>query len=102
MVLIDSWVTILHSDANIAVFILQEIIPAHFSSGDAEREIDRLSQYFGQAARVLSGDPRADAPHSVIAAWGDVTLTPLDESTMGALRRPSEIWAMWGAFGFAL
>jgi hypothetical protein len=65
----DSWVTILHSDANIAVFILQEIVPAYFSPGDAEREIDRLSQHFGQGARVLSGDPRPDAPHSVIAAW---------------------------------
>jgi hypothetical protein len=87
----DSWVTILHSDANIAVFILQDVIPAYFSPSDAEREIDRLSQYFGQAARVLTGDPRADAPHSVIAAWGDVTLTPLDESTMEALRRGETI-----------
>ena len=42
----DSWVTILHSDANIAVFILQDIIPAYFSPGDAEREIQRLSQSF--------------------------------------------------------
>ena len=89
----NSWVTILHSDANIAVFILQEVIPAYFSPGDAEREIDRLSQYFGQAARVLTGDPRADAPHSVIAAWGDVTLTPLDKSTMEALRRGETITA---------
>ena len=89
----DSWVTILHSDANIAVFILQEVIPAYFSPGDAETEIDRLSQHFGQAARVLNGDPRPDAPHSVIAAWGDVTLTPLDESTMGALRRGETITA---------
>ena len=89
----DSWVTILHSDANILVFILQEIVPAYFSPGDAETEIDRLSQHFGQAARVLNGDPRPDAPHSVIAAWGDVTLTPLDESIMGALRRGETITA---------
>ena len=89
----DSWVTILHSDANILVFILQEIVPAYFSPGDAETEIDRLSQHFGQAARVLNGDPRPDAPHSVIAAWGDVTLTPLDESIMGALRRGEIITA---------
>ena len=89
----DSWTTILHSDANIAVFILQDVIPAYFSPGDAEREIDRLSQYFGQAARVLTGDSRADAPHSVIAAWGDVTLTPLDEPTMEVLRRGETITA---------
>ena len=83
----DLWVTILHSDANTAVFILQDIIPAYFSPGDVDREIQRLSQRFGQAARVLNGDARADAPHSVIAAWGDVTLTPLDESTVDELRR---------------
>jgi hypothetical protein len=87
----DSWVTILHSDTNIAAFILQDIMPAYFSPGNAEREIDRLSQYFGQRARVLTGDPRSDAPHSVIATWGDVTLTPLDEPTMEALRRGETI-----------
>jgi len=89
----DSWVTILHSDANTAVFILQDVIPAYFSPADVEREIQRLSQNFGQAARVLNGDARADAPHSVIAAWGDVTLTPLDESTMDELRRGETITA---------
>jgi uncharacterized protein/mevalonate kinase len=89
----DSWVTILHSDANTAVFILQDVIPAYFSRGDTEREIQRLSQHFGQAARVFTGDPRADAPHSEIAAWGDVTLTALDESTMDALRRGETITA---------
>ena len=47
----DSWVTILHSDANTAVFILQDVIPAFFSPGEVEREIQRLSQHFGQAAR---------------------------------------------------
>src|SRR5271157_710280 len=89
----DSFVTILHSNANTAVFILQDVIPAHFSPGDADREIQRLSQHFGQAARVLTGDPRADAPHSVIAAWGDVALTPLDESTLDDLRRGETITA---------
>jgi hypothetical protein len=89
----DSYGTILHSDANIAVFILQDVVPAHFAPGDAEREIQRLSQHFGQSARVLTGDPRPDAPHSVIAAWGDVTLTPLDESTIDELRRGETITA---------
>ena len=89
----DSWVTILHSDANTAVFILQDVIPAYFATDDVEREIQRLSQRFGQAARVLTGDPRPDAPHSIIASWGDVTLTPLDKSTMEALRRGESIAA---------
>ena len=83
----NSWVTILHSDANTAVFILQDIIPAYFAPGDSDREIQRLSQYFGQAARIYNSEPRADAPHSVIATWGDVTLTPLDRPTLDALSR---------------
>ena len=89
----DSWVTILHSEANTAVFILQDVLPAYFAPDDVEREIQRLSQHFGQAARVVTGDSRADAPHSVIAAWGDVTLTPLDESTLDKLRRGETITA---------
>jgi hypothetical protein len=87
----DSWVTILHSDANTAVFILQEIIPAYFAPGDADREIQRLSQNFGQAARIYNGDGRPDAPHSIIATWGDVTLTPLDQQTLEALSRGETI-----------
>lgn len=89
----DSWVTILHSDANAAVFINQKVIPAYFMPGDVDREIQRLSAGFGQAARILTGDPRPDAPRSVLAVWGDVTLTPLDEQTMGALRRGETITA---------
>jgi hypothetical protein len=87
----DSSVLILHSDANTAVFILQDIIPAYFAPGDADREIQRLSQKFGQAARIYNSDPRPDAPHSVIATWGDVTLTPLDQPTLGALSRGETI-----------
>ena len=83
----NSWVTILHSEANTAVFILQDIIPAYFASGDADREIQRLSQYFGQAARIYNSEPRPNASHSVIATWGDVTLTPLDQPSLDALSR---------------
>jgi hypothetical protein len=89
----ESGVRILHSDTDTAVFISQDVIPAYFAPGDVEREIQRLSQHFGQPARVLTGDPRPDAPHSMIATWGDVALTPLDDSTMEALRRGESIAA---------
>src|ERR1700677_3974442 len=89
----DTWMTILHSDANTAVFILQDVIPAYFAPGDADREIQRLSQYFGQSARVYNSDARADAPRSVIATWGDVTLTPLDQPTLDALTRGETVTA---------
>ena len=89
----DSWMTILHSDANRLVFVLQDVIPAYFGTGDADREIQRLSQDFRQSARIYNGPPRPDAPHSVIATWGDVTLTPLDQPTMDALGRGDTITA---------
>jgi hypothetical protein len=89
----DSWETILHSDANLAVFILQDVIPAYFAPGDVEREIQRLSAHFGQPAKVYNGAPRSDAPHSVIATWGDVTLTQLDQATTDALSRGETITA---------
>jgi hypothetical protein len=89
----DAWDTILHSNANTAVFILKDIVPAYFASQDVEQEIQRLSQHFGQSAHVFASDPRPDSPHSIIATWGDVTLTPLDTSTMEALRRGETITA---------
>jgi hypothetical protein len=89
----DSSLTILHSDANLVVFVLQDVLPAHFAVGDTEQEIQRLSQRFGQSAHVLHGDPRPEAPNSIIASWGDVTLTPLDDATMDALRGGETITA---------
>jgi hypothetical protein len=89
----NSWITILHSNANAAVFIEQQISPAFFGPGEVQREIQRLSQYFGRSARVLNGDPRPNAQHTVIATWGDVILTPLDDPTMELLRRNETITA---------
>ena len=89
----DSWVTILHSDANTAVFILQDVIPAYFASGDPEREIQRLSQHFGQAAHVLTGDPRAGFAALGHRLVGRLTLTPLDEATLDELRRGKAVTA---------
>jgi hypothetical protein len=85
--------TILHSSSNTAAAVFQDVNPAYFAPNDAEREIQRLSQRFGQAARIHNGDPRPDAPHSVIATWGDVTLTPLDQPTLDALSRGDTITA---------
>ncbi len=85
-----SWVTILHSDANKVAFITEAITPAFFQAGDVDREIQRLSRGFGQA-QILNADSRPSVPHAVLATWGAVTLTPLDEATMDALRRGKEI-----------
>lgn len=85
-----SWVTILHSSANKVAFVTQAIIPAFFEPGDVDREIQRLSRGFGQA-KILYADPRRGVPHAVLAAWGAITLTPLDEAAMETLRHGEEI-----------
>jgi len=83
-------VLILHSNANKVAFITQTVAPAFFQAGDVDREIQRLSRGFGQA-QILIADPRPGVLHAVLAAWGAVTLTPLDEAAMDALRRGEPI-----------
>jgi hypothetical protein len=82
-----SRVMLLHSSSNRVVFVTETVVPAYFSPGDAEREIERISKGFGQEARTLTADVKPGLPHAVLATWGDVTLTPLDETALEALRR---------------
>ena len=86
-------IAILLSESNVAVFISQDLVPALFQAGDVDREIQRLSQYFGESARVVTAEPTAGYRHSAIAAWGEVTLSPYDEPTMESLRRGDTITA---------
>ncbi len=86
-----SWVTLLHSSANRVVFITQAVTPAFFDPGDVDREIARISKGFGQVARTLTTDAKLGSAHAILTAWGDVTLTPLDEAALDALRRGEEI-----------
>jgi Caspase domain len=79
------WMSIFRSPADALVEITQAVDPAFFRPGDAEREIQRLSHDFGQQARIIPADLPAGG-HSIIAAWGAVTLTPLDSTNMDALR----------------
>jgi len=82
---------LLHSSSNKVVFITETIVPALFSPGDIDREIARISKGFGQEARTLTADTKPGLPHAVLAAWGDVTLTPLDDIALEALRRGEKI-----------
>jgi hypothetical protein len=79
------WMSVFRSQTNAAVEITQAVDPAFFRQGDAEHEIQRLSRDFGQQARVIAVDLPSGG-RAVIAAWGAVTLTPLDSATMDALR----------------
>ena len=81
-----TWMSVFRSEANAVVEITQTVEPAFFRQGDAEREIQRLSRDFAQQARVIG----AELPwggHAVIAAWGAVSLIPLDPQVVDALRR---------------
>jgi hypothetical protein len=80
------WSSILHSDKNEAVYISEAIVPAMFSQGDPDVEIQRLSQMFGRPANVVSPPSQLGAHHAVLATWGQVTLSELDQATMRALR----------------
>jgi uncharacterized protein len=85
-----SWLTILYSGDDKVALVTQALIPAFFFPSDIDREIQRLSRGFGQA-QILTSDSRPGVPHAVLATWGAVTLTPLDEEAMNALRRGDEI-----------
>jgi TonB family protein len=82
---------LLLSESNVAVFISQDLVPAFFPAGDVDHEIQRLSQYFGESARVVTAEPAAGYRHSAIAAWGEVTLSPYDDPTMALLRHGDTI-----------
>ena len=78
---------LLHSSSNKVVFITETVVPAFFAPGDVDREIARISKGFEQEARTLTADVKPGLPHAILATWGDVTLTPLDETALDALRR---------------
>jgi hypothetical protein len=86
-VIYKSSVMLLHSSSNRLVFITEAIAPAYFAPGDVDREIARISKGFNQSARTMSADAKPGLPHAILAAWGDVTLTPLDQAALDALRR---------------
>ncbi len=95
-----TWMSVFRSQTNATVEITQAVDPAFFRQGDVDREIQRLSRDFGQQARVIPADLPSGG-HAVIAAWGAVTLTPLDSATMDALRggTPVHSGLLVGALG---
>jgi hypothetical protein len=94
------WMSVFRSPTNATVEITQAVDPAFFRQGDAEREIQRLSRQFGQQARVVGVDLPAGG-RAIIAAWGAITLTPLDPATLDALRRGAPVHSglLVGALG---
>ena len=95
-----TWMSVFRSQTNAAVEITQAVDPAFFRQGDVDRETQRLSRDFGQQARVIAADLPMGG-HAVVAAWGAVTLTPLNSATMDALRSGAPVHSglLVGALG---
>jgi predicted aspartyl protease len=68
------------------------IRPADFSNpGDIDSEITRLSRTFKQEARILRFPTRPGQLNGLIAIWGAISLTPLDQMDMAALASGKQI-----------
>ena len=70
------------ADGSVA-YVSRAIKPAHFSPGDIDAEIARLSHRYG-TPRILKTGP-GQTPSGVIAYWGSLNLTPLDADTLNLI-----------------
>jgi hypothetical protein len=68
-----------------AYYLARVIAPAFFAPNDFNKEIDRLSNIYGQRANVRLMPAKVGLPNGVIASWGQVTLVPLDPENVQAL-----------------
>jgi hypothetical protein len=66
-------------------YLAKVIAPAFFAPNEFTKEINRLSYIYHQQASIWTMPRREGLPTGVIAAWGDVTLLPLDAASIQAL-----------------
>lgn len=66
-------------------YLAKVVAPAFFAPNEFAKEIDRLSKIYRQQAKTWTTPQREGLPTGVIAAWGDVTLVPLDAGSIQAL-----------------
>lgn len=78
-------IAFLRSNDGRAYYLARIIEPASFRPGDAEKEIERLSRVYHQTATVIHSPERTGLPIGVIATWGDVTYSSLDEADVRLL-----------------
>jgi hypothetical protein len=71
--------SILHRSDGTAVYLNRVIRPAILSQREANDEITRLSNKFGEKPHVVSMPERKDLPRAIIASWGKVDLAPLTQ-----------------------
>src|SRR5213080_1049926 len=77
--------SLLHSqDGNIS-YINRSQEPAFFNLKEAELNIQRYSRKIGESPRIMKMPHRSGLPDVVIAAWGKITLEPLDQESIKIL-----------------
>ena len=77
--------SILHSQDGTAVYVNHAVVPAYFDRNEFDRDIQNLSNRFGEKARTLKLSQRRGLPDAVIASWGKVNLEPLDPNSISIL-----------------
>ena len=76
--------SLLLSDSGEALYINQSISPGLATQSEISRAIDTRTRQYGPP-RVLRIEPRGNLPAGIIAAWGQVTLEPVDSESLNIL-----------------
>jgi hypothetical protein len=79
---IGSSYSILHAADGTIVYANRTQEPAYFSAASAKEEIQRIAQQYGAQPRIIELPHRAGLPDGLIAVWGDVALTPVDDANI--------------------
>jgi hypothetical protein len=81
----SSRTSLLHSGGGVA-YVSREIRPAFFGENDIAREIERLSEKYGAPAQKLQLPEREELSEALIVVWGSLSLEPLQENEVAALK----------------
>jgi hypothetical protein len=75
----------MHGPDGVVVYVNRYIEPATFKANEANDEVKRLSQKFGQQPKIFRLPRRPDGTDGLIAVWGALVLEPLDPASMATL-----------------
>lgn len=81
----DSTNSILRNQDGTVVYVNRHIAPRRFDGNEAQREINRLSNRFGERAREMRIPQRDGLTNAVIALWGKIQLEQLDGDAISIL-----------------
>jgi hypothetical protein len=88
---ITTTTTLLHSVDGTAAYINQFTLPVFLKREQILAEIGRLSAMYRQGPRTLEIRRGPDNPQAMIATWGSLELTPLNDSDLEALRNDGSV-----------